>query len=88
MHFKLVDGKAIFATHRKGDEYFYPGDDIPGDAEDVEQPSQEIFERAERLKGKTYSKSEFEKMLFELTPEDRINELEKLVVELSLEGGG
>lgn len=64
MHFKLVDGKAVWATHYKDGEYFYEGDDIPEGAEEVEQPSDEIKERAKQLEGITLSKSEFEKYLY------------------------
>ena len=77
MYFKLVDGKADFATHYKDGEYFYEGDDIPEDAEEVEQPSQEIKDRAEKLKGKTYSRTQFQKMLDNPQPEERIEALEK-----------
>ena len=77
MYFRLTDGKAVFATHYKDGEYFYEGDNIPRDAEEVEQPLQEIKDRAEKLKGKTYSKTQFQKMLENPTPEERIEALEK-----------
>ena len=77
MQFKLVDGKAIWATHYKDGEYYYEGDDIPEDAEEVEQPSQEIKDRAEKLRGKTYSKTQFQNMLDNPQPEERIEALEK-----------
>ena len=77
MYFKLVDGKAVFATHYKDGEYFYEGDDIPESAEEVGQPSQEIKDRAEKLKGKTFSKTQFQNMLENPTPEKRIEALEK-----------
>ena len=63
MYFKLVDGKPVWATHYKDGEYFYEGDDVPEDAEEVEQPSQEVKERAEKLKGKTFSRTQFQRML-------------------------
>jgi hypothetical protein len=36
----------------------------------IEQPIQKIIDRAESLKGKTFSKSEFETMLLEKTPDE------------------
>ena len=77
MYFKLVDGKAVFATHYKDGEYYYEGDEVPEDAEEVEQPSQEIKERAEKLKGKTFSRTQFQRMLENPTSEERIEALEK-----------
>ena len=77
MNFKLTDGAVKWATHYKDGEYFYEGDDIPDDAEEVEQPSQEIKDRAEKLKGKTFSKTQFQRMLENPTPEERIEALEK-----------
>jgi hypothetical protein len=63
MYFELRDGVAYWATHIKDGEYYFEGDVIPEDATKLEQPTQEILERANKLKGKTYSKSEFEKLL-------------------------
>ena len=84
MYFKLIDGVPVWATHKKDDEYYFTGDAIPDGAEEVEQPSQEILERAERLKGKTYSRSEFERFLFTPTQEEifeqRINDLELYIL--------
>ena len=65
---------------KKDGEYYFTGDIIPDGAEEIEQPTQEILQRAEKLKGRTYSKSEFKNMLFNPTKEEileeRIDELE------------
>ncbi len=63
MDFALLDGVAQWATHKKDGVLFFDGDEIPEDATKLGQPTQEILERANKLKGKTYSKSEFEKLL-------------------------
>lgn len=88
MYFKLIDGNPIWATHEKDGEYFFNGDIIPEGAIILEQPSQEVIERTKKLKGKTYSKSEFEKLLFNIIKEEaleqRVNELELYI--LSKEG--
>lgn len=84
MYFELRDGVAFWATHEKDNVYYFAGDNIPNDAKEVVQPPQEILNRAENLKGKTYSKSEFEKLLFNPTKEEilekRINELELFIL--------
>jgi len=84
MYFKLIDGVPVWATHKKDDEYYFAGDIIPEDAEEIEQPSQEILDRAENLKGKTYSRSEFERLLYSPTQEEileqRINDLELYIL--------
>ena len=84
MYFKLVDGKSVFATHYKDDKYFYADDEIPEGAEKVEQPSQQIIERAVKLEGTTYSKSEFEKILFSTAKEEileeRVKDLEDYIL--------
>ncbi len=43
------------------------------DAVPIEQPAPEILARAKQLEGKTFSKSEFERMLFEPTQEEEIH---------------
>ena len=45
--------------------------------ENPEEVPQEIKDRAERLRGKTYSKTQFQKMLDNPTPKERIEALEK-----------
>mgnify|MGYP000969583132 CR=1 FL=1 len=84
MYFKLADGVPVWATHEKDGNYYFKGDVIPDSATEVEQPTQEVLERAEKLKGKTYSRSEFEKLLFNPTQEEgleeRVNELELYIL--------
>jgi len=83
MVFALVNGVAKWATHKKDGEYYFEGDTIPEGSEEVEQPSQAILEKAEKLKGKTYSKSEFEKMLFTTNTEEEIEILRQSIAELT-----
>lgn len=87
VHFRLIDGRAQFATHKFGDEYFFEGDEIPDGAEEVEKPSQEILDRAEQLAGKTFSKSEFEKLLYEKTELEKLMESHLDLWDLILFGG-
>ena len=47
--------------------------------ENPEEVSQDIKDRAEKLKGETYSKTQFQKMLENPTPEERIKALEKAI---------
>lgn len=44
------------------------------DAEPIEQPTPEILSRAAQIEGMTLSKSEFERMLFEKTKEEQLQE--------------
>lgn len=83
MYFKLIDGVPIWATHKKDDEYYFEGDVIPESAEGIEQPTQELLERAEKLKGKTFSRSEFERLLFSTNPEEEIETLKRSIAELT-----
>ncbi len=55
--------------------------------EEVPAPSQEILDRAKEIEGKTFSKSEFERMLYEKTTEEKLQEenetMKQSIAELS-----
>lgn len=55
--------------------------------EDVPPPPQDILDRAREIEGKTLSKSEFEKMLYEKTTEEKLQEenesMKQSIAELS-----
>lgn len=84
MDFALLDGVAQWATHKKDGVLFFEGDEIPDDAVPVNPPDEQTLLVAEKLKGKTYSRSEFERLLYSPTQEEileqRINDLELYIL--------
>lgn len=98
MYFSLRDGVPHWATHKiitqKQEIYAYSEEekeniisnlDVEYTVEDVPLPSQEILNRAKEIEGKTFSKSEFEKMLFEEIPEDKEKMLWQIITDLQLD---
>jgi hypothetical protein len=56
--------------------YLFEGDDLSQypDSVPIPQPTQEILDRAAQIQGRTLSKTEFEKLLFNKTAEEQLQE--------------
>lgn len=100
MYFRLDDGKPVWAlgkaTIRDEEVYLYTANEMAQhpEAAPLPQPSPEILARAAQIEGKTLSRSEFELLLSEKTPEellqDQISAQQAVIDVLLLEalGGG
>ena len=80
MHFKLVDGRAVWAIAsvqtEKGERYLFQESELADHPEHtlLEQPTAEVLARAVELEGRTFSRSEFERLLFEQTPDELLRQ--------------
>ncbi|MGV3139727.1 hypothetical protein ACEF06_25290 [Brevibacillus agri] len=80
-----ISKKVIVGVSETGEEitetiqetiYLFGEDDLSQypDAVPIPQPTQEILDRATQIQGRTLSKSEFEKLLFNKTEEEQLQE--------------